>query len=224
MERNKDQHSELPCDGFNYHIITHAIEAIPNGMVGLTCEIGLRGGGGSGFIMDALAKGSFPYKVHVAIDPYGDIIYPKREGIEKRAGYTNELRNNHLGKIYLYAQKIGVNFIFFNLDDTEFFKRFSDGVPIYDQKKSILSEFLFVHFDGPHQLKEILTEFIWFNERMKPGATIVFDNIDYYPHEKLETHIFKNGWILLDKTPPRPNGFNKKQIWDPKAAYQKHDK
>jgi hypothetical protein len=198
----------LPGDSKDYELITRAIEVIPNNKIGMTCEIGLRQGGGTKYIMDALAKSTLPFKVHIAIDPYGNIVYARKEGVDQRMNYTNHMRDESLGHIYKYAMNRGVNFVFINLEDVEFFKRYTDGVPIYSENKHLLNEYIFVHFDGPHQLHLIHEEFIWFNERMTVGSTIVFDDVNGYDHNNLEKYIFKCGWKLLEKTPR-------------KASYQK---
>ncbi len=207
--RKNGHHQTLPCDSSDYDIMVRAIKAIPNDKKGMTCEIGLRKGGGTGFIMDTLKEKSFPYNVHVAIDPYGDISYAKRDTtLDTHMDYTNSMRDEFIGPIYSYAMKIGVNFIFINLEDTEFFNRYSDGVPVYNNNKRLLSEYIFVHIDGPHQYDIVYNEFIWFNDRMTSGATMVFDDVSYYDHDKVESHIIANGWVLLEKT-------------NHKASYQK---
>jgi len=196
----------------DYDIITRAIEAIPAGKIGMTCEIGLRKGGTSGYIMDALAKGIFPYKVHVAVDPFGNIVYAEREGLDRKLNYTNQMRDKYIGPIYLYAMEREINFIFLNLEDTEFFDRYGDGVPVYSENKHILNEYIFAHIDGPHQYFPVRNEFHWFDDRMSSGATIVFDDIASYDHEVLEAEILVRGWKLLEKhTEP----------YDGKASYQK---
>lgn len=197
--RAKDK-SKLPGDSFDYHVITNAIAAIPADKKGLTCEIGLREGGGTRYIMDALQKSLFPYKVHVAIDPFGNLVYARKDGVDRRMDYTNRMRDSSIGHIYLYAMKTGVNFVFINLDDTEFFKRYSDGVPVYSENKHLFSEYIFVHFDGPHHRELVQDEFVWFNKRMTTGATIVFDDVSDYDHSKLEETILSSGWKLLEKT------------------------
>lgn len=198
----------LTGDSKDYQLITRAIEAIPANKKGMTCEIGLREGGGTGYIMEALSKGLFPFKVHVSIDPFGNLIYPHKDGIDTQMDYTNSMRDKTIGHVYTYAMNLGVNFLFINLEDSEFFKRYHDGIPVYSNNKHILSEYIFVHFDGPHQYEPVYNEFVWFNERMTTGATTVFDDIHYYDHEKLEEYILVSGWKLLEKT-------------DKKASYQK---
>ncbi len=198
----------LECDSEDYDVITRAIQAIPGSKEGMTCEIGLRRGGGTKYIIDALAGHSLPCKVHIAIDPYGNLVYQAKEGMSRRSDYTNEMRNQSIGSIYSYAMKRGVNFVFINLEDTEFFRRYADGVPVYDEHKHILSEYVFAHFDGPHWVEPLKAEFLWFDARMTPGATIVFDDIHVYDHSRLEQCIFSHGWKLIEVKPR-------------KASYQK---
>lgn len=213
MKVNKDGSLPGDHDGEpDYDVITRAIQAIPSDKQGMTCELGLRKGGTTGCIMDALSKGLFPYKVHVAVDPFGNIVYDERDGVSQRLNYTNGMRDKYIGPIYLYALKVNVNFIFINLEDSEFFTRYHDGVPVYSENKHLLSEYIFVHFDGPHQYDPVRNEFLWFNDRMTEGATIVFDDIAAYDHNKLELEIFDCGWKLLEKhTEP----------FDGKASYQR---
>lgn len=191
----------LPGDSKDYGVITRAIEAIPTNKKGMSCEIGLREGGGTKFIMDALQKSQLHYKVHIAVDPFGNLIYARKDGIDKRMDYTNSMRDMSLGHVYTYAMKTGVNFIFINLEDTEFFNRYSDGVPVYSDNKYLLEEYIFVHFDGPHQVSLVYDEFTWFNERMTKGSTIVFDDVSDYNHNELEIYILSKGWELIEKTP-----------------------
>ena len=214
MNNNRHEHSVLPVDSRNYDVITRAMNAIPPNKTGMTCEIGVREGGGTGFIIDSLSKGKFPFKVHIGVDPYGNLIYPRKEGVNKRANYTNSMRDKSIGRIYNYAMKKGVNFIFINLEDSEFFRRFGDGIPVYNSDKRILTEYIFVHIDGPHQYKYVYDEFCWFNERMTSGATIAFDNIKYYDHESIEKHIFNCGWKLIERFISGADTFHK-------ASYQK---
>lgn len=199
---------KLECDGKDYGVITHAIKMIPANKKGMTCEIGLRRGGGTGHIMTALSEGLFPFKVHVAVDPFGNIIYAHKDGVNSKMDYTNSMRDTSIGHIYTCAMNLGVNFLFINLEDSEFFKRYADGIPVYSDYKHVLSEYMFVHFDGPHQYEPVYDEFVWFNERMTSGATTVFDDIKLYDHDKLEKHIFACGWKLLKKS-------------ERKASYQK---
>jgi len=199
----------LEGDSIDYEVITKAIQTIPNTLEGLTCEIGIRRGGGTKYIIDALAKSSLPYKVHIGIDPYGRLEYKWLEGVTCRMDYTNTMRDESISNIYQYANKKEVNFIFINLTDIEFFKRYSDGVPFYEEEEYLLNEYVFTHFDGPHQLNALIPEFLWFNNRMRSGATIVFDDVTFYDFEAMHPIVIKHGWKMLKITTQK------------KAAYQK---
>lgn len=198
----------LSGDGIDYDVITFAIESIPQHMEGMTCEIGLRLGGGTKYIIEALGKSELPYKVHIGIDPYGHLPYQWREHVNVRMDYTNTMRDMIIGEIYKCGMDNNVNFIFKNMTDIEFFKRYSDGVPVYDEEAYLLSKYVFTYFDGPHDSKSLKTEFLWFNDRMESGATVVFDDVTFYDFEVLHPFIMENGWNILKFT-------------QKKAAYQK---
>lgn len=190
---------ELPGDSGDYHLLTKGIE-LSKGTPGLTCEIGLRRGGGTKTIIDALAIHA-PYKVHIAIDPYGHIPYEHKEGQPVRLDYTNGMRDECLANLYQYTNRKGINFQFFNLEDTEFFDRYSDGVPVYDLEKRIEREYSFVHFDGPHAVGPLEQQILFFIEKVKPGACWVFDDVvGYYNHDHIEKLILANGFKLIEKT------------------------
>lgn len=197
-------------DSKDYHIITNAIKVIPSTLFGMTCEIGLRRGGGTGYIIPALSVSKLPCKVHIGVDCYGDIAYPNRDGVDPSLfGYTNQMRDQTIGLLHEHAYRNQVNFIFMNMDDSTFFDKFSMGVPVYDNgKKDVIYHYVFAHIDGPHQTPYVMTEFLWFNERMQPGATLVFDDVKHYDHDYVEREIFANGWQLL-------------QASDRKKSYQK---
>ena len=111
------------------------------------------------------------------------------------------MRDECLGNLYPYAKEKKINFQFFNLEDREFFKRYGDGVPVYDYKKRIENLYSFVHFDGPHAELPLLWEMDFFLERTQQGACWVFDDVTgYYDHEKIETVLFVAGFKLIQKT------------------------
>lgn len=165
----------------------------------MTCEIGLRRGGGTKFIIDAIAA-NCPHKVHVAVDPYGSIIYADKDNSHIRLDYTNDMRDESLPNVYAYAKLKRVNFIFINLEDTEFFSRYADGVPVYNEVKSIENEYSFVHFDGPHDVISLKTELQFFLPRTPKGGVYCFDDLKHYDHSKIEEIIFKAGFKEVAKT------------------------
>jgi len=188
---------ELPTDSANYEVLTEGIKTVKN-IKGMTCEIGLRRGGGTKHIIDALVESGQKDKVHIAIDPYGNIEYA--DGNERiiRCDYTNKMRDECMVELYLYCLQMGISFIFFNLEDIEFFKRFADGVPVYQEVKTIQNEYSFVHFDGPHEKEILKTEIQFFHERTPVGAVFVFDDVALYDHEAHIHPVLKDlGWTLF---------------------------
>ncbi len=189
---------ELPGDSLDYELITQGVHLSRN-VPGMTCEIGLRRGGGTKYIMDAIAD-HCPNKVHIAIDPYGSIIYADKDDHFIRLDYTNDMRDESLPNVYAYAKLKRIHFIFINLEDSEFFTRYADGVPVYNEVKRIESEYSFVHFDGPHDVISLKAELDFFLPRTPNGGVYCFDDLGHYDHAKIEAIIFKAGFKEVAKT------------------------
>lgn len=192
------QVNTLPGDSSDYHLLSKGVE-LSKDVEGMTCEIGLRLGGGTKYIVDALAAHA-PGKVHIAIDPYGHIEYNNKEGSICRLDYTNEMRDTCLSNLYPYVKEKGIYFLFFNLEDTEFFTRYADGVPVYRLNKTLETKYSFVHFDGPHALAPLGEELDYFIPRASKGAIFAFDDLSYYDHSVIEDRLFKAGFVLIEKT------------------------
>ena len=208
-------------DSQEYDILVNAalmIKGVPGGVV----EIGTRRGGSARMIIDALAHNADTDRSMFCIDPYGNIELdvtnvnrtvhygeqalldgdPMSKEIvtQKKFDYTNAMRNRIIPSLYYYAYNAGLNFNFFCLEDTEFFKRYTDGVPVYEEQKKLLNEYAFVFFDGPHTDEAVFTEMAFFEIRAPKGAVWVFDDIWMYSHdEKVEPWLFKRGWETLEK-------------------------
>jgi hypothetical protein len=190
---------DLPGDSADYYLLTKGIELSKN-TEGLSCEIGLRRGGGSKVIIEAISEYS-PHKVHIAIDPYGHIEYEDKQDHIVRLDYTNQMMCECMANIYPFAISKQVHFIFFNLEDTEFFNRYSDGVPVYSIYKYLISNYSFVHFDGPHAHDPLIKEIDFFKQRSLPGTCWVFDDVtEYYNHDAIEQYVFSLGFKLIEKT------------------------
>ena len=187
---------DLPGDSLDYDLLHRAAKKATE-VDGLFCEIGTRRGGSLKYIIDAVAE-SNNFRHVVAIDPYGNIDYtPGDHGIQK-FDYTNDMKNEAMPNIYSYAQGKPVNIIFFNLEDTEFFNRFSTGVPVYQEVKSIISKYAFVFFDGPHDKESIIHEVVWFLPRSESGTVYVFDDVQAYDHDYIDEFLLKNGFERLE--------------------------
>lgn len=191
----KSWDAPLSKDGKEYEVLTNAVKHVS--CEGLSLEIGLRRGGGSIEIMKNLPT---KQKIHIAVDPYGHLPYENHDNREaKKMDYTNKMRNNSLSLLYSKSEELGVNFIFFNLSDDDYFESFSGGVPVYDDKRTLMSNYAFVHFDGPHTKEIVLKEFLWINGRTSKGSVIVFDDINHYDHDSVEKEILSRGWSILEK-------------------------
>jgi hypothetical protein len=92
-----------------------------------------------------------------------------------------------------------LNFTFFCLEDHEFFHRYADGVPVYNNFKKLENQYAFVFFDGPHTNEAVDLELNFFMERSTIGSTYVFDDIWMYDHDKFEKIMEKNGFETLEK-------------------------
>ena len=189
----------LSGDSGDYHLLTKGVELSAH-VPGMTCEIGLRRGGGTKTIIDELVIRA-PHKVHIAIDPYGNIEYEHKQDDIVRLDYTNDMRDECLFNLYQYTREKKIPFLFFNMEDSEFFKRFADGVPVYNQVKEIINSYSFVHFDGPHAEGPLLAEINFFYNRINQGTCWVFDDVTgYYDHDAIEKELFNLGFVLIQKT------------------------
>lgn len=206
-------------DSKEYEVLVEAASKI-KGIEGAVVEIGTRRGGSAKMIIDALVRNGDNNRSMFCIDPYGNIDYVEtnlaltmhNEEIEKegdpesteltkaiKLDYDNTMRNRIIPSLYYYAYQNGFNFTFFCLEDTEFFKRYADGVPVYDEVKKIEDKYAFVFFDGPHNNEAMEVETKFFVERSNIGTVLVFDDIWMYNHERVEEVLFNNGFEILEK-------------------------
>lgn len=168
----------IEVDGIHYDELKEAIEQTKN-VAGATIEIGTRRGGSSLMIMEGNLGMNKP---HISIDPYGNIDYHDLMGIHK-SDYTNHMKTQTMSSLYQWAYDNNYNFIFFNLEDTEFFNRFEDGIPIYEETKRIEDKFSLVFIDGPHHTEAVLDAFNYFKDKITSNGQIIFDNYDHYNHD-----------------------------------------
>ena len=206
-------------DSQEYEILFEGASEAKN-VAGAAVEIGTRRGGSAKMIIDAMKDG-IPNRPMFCIDPYGNIEIdctnlnmsmhnPDRtiegEKISKeltspqRFDYDNNMRNRIIPSLYYYGYTNGFNFSFFCLEDTEFFNRFSDGVPTYNEQKNIINEYAFVFFDGPHDNKCLDLETEFFTPRAVVGSVFVFDDIWMYDHDEIvEKRLFEAGFETIRK-------------------------
>ena len=142
-------------DSTEYEIITEACKTLGDNL--LTAEIGVRQGKGTATILETLKDKKH---WHIGIDPYGNLDY---QHYDKSSSYTCDYTNSM--KLQLIKDIDYENFTLFPMGDDEFMKRFSDGVPIYREKKEIINKYDLVHFDGPHKTVDVIKEVVFFGER-----------------------------------------------------------
>lgn len=167
---------------------------------GIVCEIGLRDCGGMGVMMVGCIDNDDNIHNFIAIDPYGGIPYMWQENHRVFTDYTNQMKNKALKNLYSFCELKNINFNLYCMEDTEFFKRFEDGVPTYkNEEKTMQNTYALVHFDGPHTVSDIINEIDFFADRMSLGGFFVFDDtyVGYYDHDKVESHILKTGKFEL---------------------------
>jgi len=139
-----------------------------------SCEIGVREGLGSKIIMDNVINNY----IHVGVDPYGDLVYQHcddqadRQWIGHEPGvaptYPDSMRDQMLYDFKPYRNE--GRFTLCNMTDTKFMND-------TEHKNSI---FAFVHFDGPHMTRDVITEAVWFANRSAPHTRFVFDDHNEY--------------------------------------------
>ena len=152
-----------------------------------TCEIGVREGLGSKIIMDNVRNNY----IHVGVDPYGDLVYqhcddqPNRQWIGHEPGvaptYPDSMRDQMLYDFKSYRNE--GKFTLCNMTDTKFMND-------TEHKNSI---FAFVHFDGPHMTRDVITEAVWFANRSAPHTRFVFDD-----HNEYAMSVIANSLLYFD--------------------------
>ncbi|WP_313674310.1 class I SAM-dependent methyltransferase [Mycolicibacterium sp.] len=208
-------------DSLEYEILQRAVWEI-KGVPGAIVEIGTREGGSAKLIIDTLVSEGDTRREMFCIDPYGDLDFPManraitrfnleaelrgdpdsvHESVALKLGYDNSMRNKIVPALYWYAYRAGIDFTLFFLEDTEFFERYADGVPVYNDGKRLVNEYSFVFYDGPHTNEAVDRELAFFIPRTHVGSVAVFDDIWMMDHEGVaeEKWLLPNGWELIEK-------------------------
>jgi len=188
----------IDTDSREYGVLSNAVREIGD-VQGLTCEIGVRSGGSSKLIMETLLEMG-KKKTHIGIDPYGNIDYTHWNTVTEKLGYNNKMRNNMLKNLYTFCCDHDLDFLFFPLEDTEYFQRFNDGVPVYNEYKQKINMYSLVFFDGPHSTDLIKSAVDFFINKVPVGGFFVFDDRDQYPHmQKLDKYIKSTGFEIFQQ-------------------------
>jgi len=147
-------------------------------------EIGVREGLGSKIIMDAFnqrLKGH-PY-MHFGIDPYGNLNYQHYDNSGAyTCDYTDDMYEQMVKDFEGYAM-----FNIIKMTDTQFMN-----------ENGHLEYFNFVHFDGPHMTKDVITEAVWFANRSVKGTRFVFDDFPKYDMELIHKVLEKYEFSIVE--------------------------
>jgi hypothetical protein len=143
-------------------------------------------------------------RIHVGIDPFGNIefYHPHAKNGEKmRSDWTNRMKQESLPALFEFCNQREYEFIFFNIESTEFFNRFSDGVPVYNEYKRLVNEYALVYFDAPPSPDGAtkIEEAEFFRTRTPKGGMFVFDDVKIYNHQPLHDKLVNEwGFALVD--------------------------
>ena len=198
-----------PCkiegDGSDYVVLWNAAKEIID-VPGLILEIGVRVGMGSFVMMQACVENEDTDRAFFGVDCYGSWSN----------NYPNLMKTYAKKTLYEYAYYSNLDYTLIELEDHEFFARYSDGIPLYNRTvwesqdykpedyewKRIVNEYALVHLDGPHRMLDVISESNFFMPRMSIGGIIVYDDIDKpekYNHDDFEPLLFQSGFELLEK-------------------------
>lgn len=189
----------LETDSDDYYILKNAVKMVKD-VPGMLCEIGTRRGGSLKLIIDTLLENHDHNRNIIGLDPYGNLEYISSEGQSIRYDYDNAMRNETFVALYSYIQGKSVNLVMHVLEDTEFFRRFSDGVAFYNNQKNYETNYSFVFFDGPHDVKSIIAEMEFFNQRSSVGAVWVIDDIHVIPYDIIKEWLRRNNFVTLEES------------------------
>ncbi len=183
-------------DSKEYEFFDDAIKLLKN-PIGVSVEIGVRLGMGSSCIMNAYRKYHPHIKLkHLGIDPYGNILYRTADSDPGgKLNYTNNMKQVAVSKLIQGYPE----FNFVNLEDSEFFKRFADGYPVYDLEKRLLTQYELIHFDGPHDTDSVINEVNFFIERKPKQCVYILDDIYAFNIDKVGEHLILNGFKEFKK-------------------------
>ncbi len=183
-------------DSVEYDVLADAVKMLKK-PIGCSVELGVRLGLGSKTIIDAY-RNYHPQTrlVHLGIDPYGNIDYAASDSVlARKFNYDNLMKKTTLIN---FAEDYP-EFHLVNFEDSEFFNRFADGYPIYEENKILISKYELVAFDGPHDTKSVLKEAVFFNQRKADQTVWIFDDISGLKWATLENFMSKARFRLVKK-------------------------
>ena len=94
---------ETATDSGDYEVLINACKKASS-VPGLSCEIGVRAGGSSYYIMKTFLEMNAK-RPHIAIDPYGNINYIHWETQVVKMDYTNPMKYETMQNLYAWCLK-----------------------------------------------------------------------------------------------------------------------
>lgn len=192
-------------DSYEYEILTAASKQIKD-VDGLVLEIGTRLGKGIHTVMESCRQNDDSKRFFLGVDPYGEISYAHGEQswnglrgqqIDEHSTFNLDMMNSFLANMYAYNSIHNMYYQHFLLEDSEFMKRYADGVVIYHRHKTVVNNYALVLLDGPHSLAAVEEETRFFSPRMSLGGVIVYDDIGDYKHTHIDSIICSLGFHRL---------------------------
>jgi hypothetical protein len=183
-------------DSHEYNFLEEAVQLLKK-PTGVSVEIGVRLGLGSKLIIDSYRKYHPQVSLtHLGIDPYGNIFYAASDEVpQTKFNYDNNMKKETL----INFAKNYPEFHLVCLEDTEFFKRYGDGYPVYNEVKKLITKYDCVHFDGPHDTKSIMEEIEFFVLRKAKECVFIFDDILGCDMVKIGDYLNLNGFKEIKK-------------------------
>lgn len=147
-------------------------------------EIGVREGMGSKIMMDNLKN----FYLHIGIDPYANLEYQHYDDSSAyTCDYTDQMRDTMLNDFKPYRNQ--GKFTLYNDTDVKFM----------NDRAHRDSKFAFVHFDGPHMTRDVITEVVWFANRAAPKTRYVFDDFPKYNMQLIRDILKYYDFDILDE-------------------------
>lgn len=155
---------------------------------GLFAQIGLGHGESARTILDKIPSD----KKLVIIDPYGSIgmrtIHADKLGYpDSWLARDNDFSVEVLSKLYLWSYQQKKHFLFYPMEDVEFFERFQTGIFYYNESEKVrINEYGFVYFNANTRIGDLVEGIRFMNERTPKDGVWVFNNIQNYTSRQKE--------------------------------------
>ena len=190
----------------NYGLVyDSAKELASDGIFGMTCEIGVRLGGGSEAIIQGFLDGrkGNEFIFHIGVDPYGCMPYEAEDGKGKVVlDYGQKNKHTFLKNTSEWAlESQNFEYILLPFKASDFYQMFGLGIPLYFQSQGLkCNQYALVHIDGEHSTVQAFKDISFFSDRMVKGGYLIIDNIDYMKHDEfVRPFLVEHGFTFIDE-------------------------